>query len=142
MSKFNLLLNAATKVFSHYYCKHNINFIRNQRSLGGAFNQRQSARVITSFSQFSHQKARKEEQMALPQNISISSATSNPQDNDIRIHYPFEKVTSQIVDMKIIFIQPNFLLSFLSLSPKRQRKLRKKPRLKHFHLKQNLTSDQ
>lgn len=91
MSKFNLLLNAATKVFSHYYCKHNINFIRNHRSLGGAFNQRQSARVITTFSQFSHQKARKEEQMALPQNISISSATSNPQDNDFRMHSSFWK---------------------------------------------------
>lgn len=26
--------------FSHYYCKNNINFIRNYRSLGGAFNEK------------------------------------------------------------------------------------------------------
>ena len=56
--------------------------------------------------------------MALPQNISISSAISNPQDNEIRIHSPFVIVTSQIVDIRLIFIQPNFILSFLSLSPK------------------------
>ena len=42
--------------------------------------------------------------MALPQNISISSATSNPQDNEIRIHSSFVKVTSQIVDIRLIFI--------------------------------------
>lgn len=62
--------------------------------------------------------------MALPQNISISSATSNPQDNEIRIHSSFVKVTSQIVDIRLIFIETNFVLSFLSLSPKRQRKFR------------------
>ena len=43
--------------------------------------------------------------MALPQNIFFSSATSNPQDNEIRIHSPFVKVTnSQIVDIRLIFI--------------------------------------
>ena len=41
--------------------------------------------------------------MALPQNIFFSSATSNPQDNEIRIHSPFEKVTSQIADIRLIF---------------------------------------
>ena len=53
--------------------------------------------------------------MALPQNISISSATSNPHDNEIRIHSPFVKVTSQIVHIRLILIQPKFILSFLSL---------------------------
>lgn len=107
-------------------------FIRNYRSLGGAFNKKKNKRpgqlpVSLSFPTKKNswkKTTRKVEQIALPQNIFISSATSNSQNNEIRIHSPFVKITSQIVDIRLIFIQPNFSASCLYTPKDKLRKFR------------------